>query len=202
MFFIECILNKSRALSPEAVIRALPRHFDYLNREYLITGKYEGFLWPNPTRDLRIPVLAPALETGGLSPEAWGALPYRENTAFLERKNQYSSRGIACRSKSEAGILQIYDEFRIPYHTDEHLIINGESLALDVTGARRDGCLIYHEHCGVNDSGYHMRSAHKLDLYERAGIVQGKNLLLTFDHDDSSIDLELIKMQIKDMYRL
>ena len=80
--------------------------------------------------------------------------------------------------------------------------VYGELLAPDAVGARRDGVLIYHEHCGVNSEGYHKRNAHKLDLYERAGIVQGKNLLLTFDREDGSIDLELIRMQIMDIYRL
>jgi len=198
----EEMLRRSVSLDTDSILRALPKHFDLLNREYLISGRYAGYRWPNPSRAPGLQPLFPPLDTGDLTPEEWGALPYLENLAFWDNKVYYTTRGLACRSKSEAGILPIYDELGIPFHTDESMQVYGEPLAPDVIGARRDGKLIYHEHCGVNDEGYYRRNAHKADLYERAGIIQGRNLLLTFDHDDGSIDLELIKMQIKDIYRL
>ena len=196
---VEGILVKTEAIGDKAIIKALPRHFDLLDPEEYLYGKTDAS-WPCPSRDPSVRPHAPALLIEGTDPAVWAAEPYCENTAYLEFKTHYSTRGVLCRSKSEAGILGIYDMKQIYYHSDERLVILNESVAPDIIGVRRDGALIYHEHCGMQSPRYSERLHHKLQLYEQAGIVPGRNLILSFDDENGNVNLELIEAQIDDIY--
>jgi hypothetical protein len=180
----------------------MPASFSAIDPKTILTGSEHSGLWPNPSRDPGIEVRYPVTDTGGMTPEEWGALPYRENTSFCENKIHYSSRAIACRSKSEMAILELYDNLGIPFHYDETLQLSGEYVSPDFIGARSDGKLIYHEHFGLNDPEYIKRAARKTELYRNASIIQGKNLICTYDREDGSINLALIEAMIKDMYNI
>ncbi len=180
----------------------MPKHFDEIDRELLLTGQRIRLNWPHPSRDPNLRALWPPLDTGGLTPEEWAAQPYRENTKNLEHKINRTLRGVLCRSKSELNILDMYDDLRIPFHNDETHRVNGELISPDVTGARADRRLVYHEHLGRQDAGYLQHIAHKVGIYAHAGIFIGKNLLFTYDNEDGSIDLDLIRAQIMNIYGL
>jgi len=197
---IDSILKKSRSLDVSDILAALPWRFHMLDSGIVINGSSSKYNWPFPIRNGSVPPRAAALTTGGLTPEEWGALPYCENTAFLERKTQLTSRGVACRSKSEVAILEKYDAFHIPYHYDEMVIFGNRAFAPDLIAARFDGTLAYHEHFGLSDPDYRRKSNWKMDLYDAEGIRPGKNLICTYDREDGSINMELIEAQIRDMF--
>ncbi len=198
---VEKARNASVSLDQKDILSMMPKHFDLFEPELLIYGR-EAPKWPCPSRDPLILPKAPLLDLGGRDPAEWAAEPYRENTSYLQFKTHLAPRGFYCRSKSELGIYSIYDRKRIYYHPDETIIINGTLLSPDAIGARQNGDLIYHEHCGVQSARYSERLHNKLYLYEQAGIVPGKNLLLTFDDENGNLNLALVEAMIDDIYRL
>ena len=199
---LEFICSDSLSLDESELLAAMPKHYDKIEREALFRGRSTALNWPHPSRDPDLKALWPPLDTGGLTPEEWAAQPYRENTKNLEHKINRTLRGVLCRSKSELNILDMYDDLRIPFHNDETHRVNGELISPDVTGARADRRLVYHEHLGRQDAGYLQHIAHKVGVYAQAGIFIGKNLLFTYDNEDGSIDLDLIRAQIMNIYGL
>ena len=157
--------------------------------------------WPNP-RESGIRPKTPLLRLTDITPEEWAALPYRVNTKNKERKVHFTSRGLACRSKSEMGILNEYDGFRIFFHYDEVITIDGEELSPDIIGCRMDGTLIYHEHLGLQDEPYRQKYIRKEYIYSKAGIKHGKNLIYTYDSESGGLNMRLVREIIKDAYRL
>ncbi len=197
---LEKACSKSVSLEPDEIVKALPKGLGYLDRELFVTGRNASFNWPHPSRSPDVSVRRPVLDTGLMSPEEWAALPYRENTSYLQYKKQLSPRGFLCRSKSEVAIAGRYDVFRIPFHCDETILIDTYELAPDFIGARADGKLIYHEHCGLHDDGYRSNFSWKLSLYDSVGIRPGQNLIITYDREDSTLNLELVDAFLKAYY--
>jgi len=195
----EKALRESVSTEPQNMINSLPRNFDLLDEQELLYGKKLRD-WPNPSRDPQITPHLPLLDIGCLDPAEWAEEPYCENTSYLDLKIHRNARGILCRSKSEVSILDMYDYKGLFYHTDETLIIDGELLSPDVIAVRHDGTLIYHEHCGMQSVRYSERLQHKLWLYEKAGIVPGKNLILTFDRADGSLNMAIVEQLIDDYF--
>jgi hypothetical protein len=189
-------------LSESAVLAAMPKHYDLLDPAR-VTGRYtDGSFQPNPSIDGGLWPAEPALDTCGLEPEEWGAMPYAANASYMEDLKYRASNGALYRSKSEVVVAEVYAKLGIYYHYDESIVINGEYLAPDFCGCRLDGTLVYHEHFGRHDTDYALRNAHKMHLYALAGIVLGKNLLFTYDDEYGGIDSELIEAMVRDIYRL
>ncbi len=199
---LEHALVGSLSLESRDIIETLPESFGLLDQGAIIFGhRNDDISWPNPMRDGVYPVEYP-LSIDPSERFNWAKRPYLENTLFLEYKIHRTPRGILCRSKSEVSILGVYDSFVLPYHYDEQLFIGHHRISPDIVGCRADGQLIFHEHIGVDSDVYRRRYEQKDRIYRAAGIVQGKNLIYTFDREDGSINLELISAMIKDVYGL
>ena len=194
-------LKKMYPLEYRSMLDSLPKHFDQLDPKYVENPGLLEFRagWPNPSRD-EYPRQA-RLTIGHFDPIEWACLPYCENTSYLEYKIHATSRGVICRSKSEVAILEKYDALGIPYHYDEVVRIGMDTLSPDVIGVRRDGSLIYHEHCGLIESEeYYAHILWKLSVYASAGIILGKNLILTFDDENNALNMKLAEEQIRSAY--
>ncbi len=199
---IEKIIDRTEALDEASLLNALPKSFELLESSEILSGRTSSEPWmPHPVREGVFPREYP-LTIDPARRFEWGCMPYLENTSFLEDKTQLSPGGTACRSKSEAGILGIYESLRIPHHRDESMFLNGRRIAPDIVGCRADGVLIYHEHLGMDGESYRKRNDWKDHVYKDAGIVRGRNLIYTFDRPDGSINLSLIKDIIKEHYQL
>ena len=59
------------------------------------------------------------------------------------------------------------------------------------------GKLIYWEHCGmIQNKIYWENWLEKKHFYELNGIIEGENLIVTYDNDNGSIDSQEIQKQI------
>ena len=59
------------------------------------------------------------------------------------------------------------------------------------------GLCYYWEHCGMmNNAVYRERWNAKKELYEKHGIVEGENLIVSYDSENGGIDSEHIKKLI------
>ena len=131
--------------------------------------------------------------------EEWFTMPYAENTSFPEYKTITAYNGLKTRSKSEALILERYGSKNIFYHYDEMVWMKDKKVSPDIIALRKDGTFFIHEHAGLWSEEYMRKNQWKFALYESAGFVQGKNMLISFDDENGNINLKLIDVLIDDM---
>lgn len=127
----------------------------------------------------------------------WASQPYQQSTFEPEEKIQMTSRGLKVRTKSEVIVAEKLDEADIAYRYEQMIYIEGFSFAPDFTIMTKDG-IKYWEHAGkVNDKGYLRRHRWKMEMYERAGIVPWKNLIVTYDDPKGGLDSRIIVSEIR-----
>lgn len=193
--------NAAPSFSLETMRNYLPKHFDRIPDDWLLGNLFHpGTIHPVLDGSLDPEPISTVFD--GRSPAEWMVSPYCANTSHPEDLIHKAGRGFNCRSKSEVGVSDIYDDLDIPYHYDELLAIRMETISPDFRGIRRDLAFIYHEHWGLQSEDYVRRNLYRLRLYASEGIVFGKNLLITWDNEAGGVNLPLIREQIKDIYKL
>ncbi len=195
-------ISRMQPLDLMQMLPSLPKHFEKLDPLRILNPGLadSSFTYPNPSqsefpREVR-------LNIGSMDPYEWAAMPYCENTDHLEYKVHPTRRGVFCRSKSEALLFEIYDSLLIPFHYDEVLSIGEQLISPDFIGVRRDGALIFHEHCGLLTDEYRARNGWKPGLYAVADIYPGINLIYTYDSVSGSLNTGLAEAIIRDIYWL
>ncbi len=127
--------------------------------------------------------------------------PCRESSPFQYEQHKPShrtSRGMCVRSKSEALIAEILFAEGIPFSYELPLTLyeNGSPIEIhpDFTISARNGEKIYWEHMGmISQDDYRQNAINKLLLYLSNGITVPKNLIITMDTHDGSIDVMAVK---------
>ena len=134
----------------------------------------------------------------------WMEKPYPEvpkkfRTDF-EKKNVFSDKGLAVRSKTEASISNKYDAYGIPMKYEEPLYLKGVGWVLPdfkLLNVRLRKELI-HEHMGMmDDPQYADKNVEKINNYMRNGYMPGKNLILTFETRNEPFDARLMDLIIE-----
>lgn len=129
--------------------------------------------------------------------QEWAEADFRQSTDRLEERRHVTARGLKVRSKSEVVIADKLDFYKIPFRYEEMLYIENHSFAPDFKVLTERG-IVYWEHCGkVNDRRYMQRHKWKIGMYERADIVPWKNLIVTYDYEDGSLDTRVIDSEIR-----
>ena len=194
------IAEKLLPEDPQSVIEALPKGYSKLDYSRIIDPNARERCWPNPSRDpFTFPERA-RIRIIDMEPEEWGNAPYCENTKELSNKKHRSRRGILCRSKGEAMLLDLADDMDLIYRYDSVIRADGYEISPDLIIIRQDGKLIYVEHHGwIDRSDGDSAFLRKLGIYANIGIIQGDNLLVTFDKPDGSCDTELIRRQLENI---
>ena len=129
------------------------------------------------------------------------------DAAVKERKIRYYEQalihktidGQMVRSKSEVVIANMLYYNDVKYTYEKTLTIGPKKHFIpDFTiEDPKKGTTIYWEHCGMmNDPAYCARWKEKQDQYKEAGIVEGKNLIVSYDGDKGSIDSQKIQALI------
>ena len=90
------------------------------------------------------------------------------------------------RSKSEVFIDQALFMNNIPYRYECKLVLNGNNIYPDFTLLHPvTGKILYWEHFGMmDDFKYAQKALNKIELYNRAGIIPGIDLIMTFETDN------------------
>ena len=107
-----------------------------------------------------------------------------------------TARGELVRSKSEVIIADALFDKGIDYEYEKELHLNGDGIkSPDFTiEDAESGSKFYWEHCGMmSDETYRRRWECKRMIYEKHGIVEGKNLIVSFDKSNGSIDSKEIR---------
>jgi len=106
------------------------------------------------------------------------------------------------RSKSEFMIAQILEKKGIPYRYEEQLVLDPDMGIIyypDFTLLnKRTRQTIYWEHLGkLGDENYCTDNIQKLEDYADAGIIQGKNLILTYECASKPLTTKMIELMIQ-----
>ena len=112
-----------------------------------------------------------------------------------------TARGEFVRSKSEVIIADALLSYGIDYYEYEKTLDLGEDGIKSPDFTIEDvesGIKFYWEHCGLmSDEGYCRRWEAKRAVYEKHGIIEGENLIVSEDKLDGSIDSQAIRGLIK-----
>ena len=196
--------KKLQSLDPQDIIVSLPKNYDRLDYARVLDPESSAsqLSWPNPSRDPDVYPVEAALYITDMDQDEWASMAYCENTKEIHNKTHRSNRGILCRSKGEGSILDLLDDMKLRYHYDETVLVDHCRISPDYIIMRSDGKLFYLEHRGWNGPEYDNHNMWKDNQYHAAGIVLGRNYLITFDKPDGSADTELIRRQLENMLQI
>ncbi|MDD2483669.1 MAG: hypothetical protein PHQ50_01380 [Eubacteriales bacterium] len=113
---------------------------------------------------------------------------------FPEHLVHITPAGENVRSKSEAIIAGLLYANEIPYRYEKELRLNEKTYYPDFTIVRpHDGKVFYWEHFGMVDDPEYLKGMNKkIEEYRQNGISQWKNLLVSYDAEQS-IDMQMIQ---------
>ncbi|MBO4332529.1 MAG: AAA family ATPase [Paludibacteraceae bacterium] len=113
-----------------------------------------------------------------------------------------TASGIMVRSKSEVVIADALYHNGVEFEYEAKLTLDGHDKYPDFTiEDNESGKRWYWEHCGMmNDPHYKQRWEEKKKFYEKHGIKEGVNLIVTYDDENGSIDSAVIEQIIKDHF--
>lgn len=131
-----------------------------------------------------------------------------EKPEIIEYKQRYyeaslihkTLKGELVRSKSEVIIANMLYEAGIIYEYEKELDLKEDGIKIpDFTiDDAESGILFYWEHCGMMaDSHYRKRWEDKKAVYKKNGIIEGENLIVSYDDINGSIDSVAIKSLIE-----
>ncbi len=134
--------------------------------------------------------------------ELWQQAEYEHFTAYPEGLTVKTVRGELVRSKSEAIIAMVLNQYGVPYHYEEMLRLDGQSFAPDFTIRNPlTGEVVYWEHLGLmDDADYCMQNARKLQAYMQNGLIPNLNLILTSETAEHPLDLELVTKLVEHFF--
>ena len=130
----------------------------------------------------------------------WLSQPYVRKPFKKDDAVYLTLKGERVRSKSEVIIADRLFANGIPYKYECPLKVGKKIIHPDFTMLRlRDLRIIYHEHCGKMDDPDYVeeRVVKRTNEYNKAGIILGDNLFLTFESSTSPLDVEVLDRVIK-----
>lgn len=169
---IEDLTEKYKSVNSSDILQRMPKRFQKFPPEYF---------FPQPIE------------------EGWENEPYEQSDYMTERKIHMTSRGLSVRSKSELSISEEFYKFEIPFRYEQVLRIGEYQIAPDfMPRNKRTGQQFYWEHCGMPGNEEYMKHHKwKMNLYESVGIVPWKNLIVTYDGEDGTLNLAEIESVIR-----
>ena len=186
------ILARKTALAEKAAIEALLQIYD----SGTVEDVYDSL---SPQRRA---LVHPSVVTDEEFAKLWLDKSY-QGKGFAEGVPEYySTKGIRVRSKSEALIADMYDDFGIPMKYECPITLwNGKTVYPDFTLLDiRERKIIIHEHLGMADDPEYMRKAvRRLRDLQLSGFTLGVNLIITIETKDMPLDMRMVREQIRQM---
>jgi hypothetical protein len=135
-----------------------------------------------------------------------------EEPEIVEFKNRFyeaglihkTARGELVRSKSEVIIADALYDSGIDYAYEKELDLgeDGKKSPDFTVEDAESGRIFYWEHCGMmSDEKYRRRWEAKQAVYKKHNIIEGENLLVSYDNENGSIDSQAIRGLIEKYLR-
>lgn len=126
-------------------------------------------------------LLKPAFQSKSRQIKEWEKGPYEKGKLHPEKLIFETGFGIRVRSKSELMIADVLQKYKIPFHYEEVLKVDGVQVCPDFTIRHpKTGKYFYWEHFGMMDEKeYAKRAGAKMQLYLTNGYLLSVNLIVT-----------------------
>lgn len=189
--------RKYLSLKKENLLQEINAIDSYLKHHNVAGKKAEDLLSDPAYAEL----LAPHFKPVHQEIQEWMNAPYSRNELYPERLNCKTNAGIYVRSKSEVLIVMLLHMKKIPFRYECLLRLGDVSYYPDFTiKHQQTGKIYYWEHFGKMDNPDYAKSAFaKLQTYSNYGIVQGVNLIATFETVDYPLEADMVE-KIIDYY--
>lgn len=145
--------------------------------------------------EVRQELVIPVRETDEMFLNRWITQPYPYVTNRREHPVIITDDGKILDSKSELAILSQFEKRKIPHLPQFPLSLNdwgvvyADFKVLNIRTRKE----YYWEHLGMLDSAdYRKRSLPKLNAYVLNGYIPGKNLILSWESEESRLDMRMI----------
>lgn len=127
------------------------------------------------------------------SSNSWSETESCQND-YKKEKLKHAYNGIYYRSKSEAMIAAMLTSYEIEFKYEVKLNLHGFNIYPDFYIKRpKDGKIFIWEHFGlVADETYLNKTFNKLNNYHRGGYDLWDNLIVSFDQEDGSLNIDTI----------
>lgn len=193
---VELVKSLAQKAYDKKILQYVEKNLDRINRLleiYQDDGLDKIYYSQHPDRQKLITTIMPTYEQ---QLKKWMATPHKGKGFMEGDRVELTSNNVKVRSKSERIIANYLESLDIPYKYECPLDLNGFGRVYpDFTFlSKKTGKFIYWEHegmMGVPD--YSKNAVKKINCYEKNGIYPGKNLILTFETEDSTIDQNIIK---------
>ena len=176
----------SGLLSKELLYTAITRQKDKL----VILYNHEAF----SLRDFASPAFSDVARRFTCLFDEPDIVDYKEHY-FEQSLIHKTMKGELVRSKSEVIIANMLYSKGVEYEYEKVLNLGEDGIRIpDFTiDDAESGLCFYWEHCGMmSDPAYRARWEDKKALYAKHGIVEGDNLIVSYDGEDGSIDSKCI----------
>ena len=170
-----------------------------MQRRYQGSGVDELYETLSPDRQR---LVKPVVKPDDVFAAEWQAVTYQGNPYKPDNLVFGTARGDKVRSKSEAIIADRLFSRGIPYHYEKPLKVGGTVVYPDFTVLNvRKRKVYYHEHAGMIDcSAYSDSFIKKINSYHRHGIIQGENLIITYEDNNIPLDTSVLDSLIEKFY--
>ncbi len=171
---LEKTLEKFKAFDIDEILRSMTKAYAQLEEDYFFDrGELEIDLHLDGEEAARI-----------ARHSEWAAEEYAQRDQRDKNKSRRTSRGLRTDSKSEQLICETLYRYEIPFRYEPIIYLGFERVVPDFVFEGGDGKPFYWEHLGMmDDPGYEERNYKKINNYRRAGIILGRNLILSYDRD-------------------
>ena len=132
--------------------------------------------------------------------DSWLSEEYTHNEAYPQALKHPCPSGNVVRSKSEAMIDLLLNQYGIPYRYECELKLDNISFYPDFTLFNPvSGQLVYWEHFGMmDDPQYSLNASRKISRYIAGNIIPGINLIMTFETSSNPLSGIIAESKIEE----
>lgn len=134
----------------------------------------------------------------------WESVEYEGKCFYEDVPELYTARGERVRSKSEVIIADLLNKEGIPYRYEYPLELSNFGVIYpDFTVMKiRERKILYWEHLGMMDEPFYAENAvQKIITYGQNGIIQGKNLILSYETKMKPLDQRQILLLVQELLK-
>ena len=132
------------------------------------------------------------------NPLQWELLEAEQN-AYRKEERRHYYKGVYFRSKSEVVVAMVLESHGLEFKYETELRVKGRNIYPDFVIRRKsDGKIFIWEHFGIIFSDeYRQKMYRRLEELHEAGFNIWDNLLMSFDSEDGSIDVDFVERMVK-----
>ena len=205
---IQTVKTLAQKLYEERLLKTALREKELLKVCYkMLSSEMKGIdsVFSSMANEIK-PFIKPEINTNEGFAEQWLSQSFYQAKKTEHHKFE-TLRGDHVRSKSELIIADRLFSSGVPYRYEQRLdlvsVLEMHRYYPDFTILKKQtNEIIYWEHLGkLDDPNYCKENIEKLEVYSRFGMIQGKNLILTYECTDKALSTSMVNKMIEEFLK-